>query len=513
MSRPRVELRGLSKTFPGTRALIDVDLDVFSGEVHALVGGNGSGKSTLIKILCGIYSGDEGGTLRIQDHEVPVSEVSPHFARTAGIHAVHQDLGVFTDMSVAENLALGRGYETATYPRIRWAVQRRRARALLERFEIQASPNTLLRDLSQSVRTQVAIARALQDEDEESEGLLILDEPTSSLPAHEVEHLLAMLHRYASKGRSILYVSHRLQEVLTLSTRMTVLRDGRRVATLDAADTDEEMLVNMIVGRTIGQVFPEMPEVTDSETMLSVRNLSAGPLSDVDLDVARGEVVGVAGLLASGRSELLRAIFGDIGLDSGEMSLEREPFQPKRPADAIAAGIALIPEDRASDAAFQDLSVATNITAANAHEYWSWSRPWMARRKMQRDVARSMGEFLVKAASDESPLATLSGGNQQKVILARWLQQKPRLLLLDEPTQGVDVGARAEIYDLLRSAIADGASALLVASDFEELAHVSDRVVVLRDGRVAGELTPPNLSADRLMQAANRLPIGDGYAR
>ncbi len=503
----RIAIRGLSKTFPGTLALDDVDLDIAAGEVHSLCGGNGSGKSTLIKILSGVYQGDPGGTLRVRDERIDVDSTTPEFARSVGIHVVHQDLGVFLDMSVTENIALGHGYPAVGGVQIRWSRLRKRAAELLERFEIEASPNTLLLDLSQSARTQVAIARALQDD--EHDGLLVLDEPTSSLPAHEVELLLGTLRRYAGRGQSILYVSHRLDEVLSISDRITVLRDGRKVATLEGETLDEDGLIQQIVGRQIDRVFPPMPKVDETkEARLRVRDLDAGPLREVSFEVAPGEVVGIAGLLGSGRTELLEAIFGVLPVGSGEIEVDGKPLRLRRAADAMAAGVAFVPENRAEDAAMVEMSVGANISAATVGDYWSWRRPWIASGRMRRDAKASMAEFLVKAASEEAPLATLSGGNQQKVILARWLRRRPRLLLLDEPTQGVDVGARAEIYALVRDAVADGAAALIVASDFEELAHVCDRVLVLSRGRVTGEVESGDLSADYLMLAANQATDG-----
>jgi ribose transport system ATP-binding protein len=502
LQSPTVQVRGLSKSFPGTKALSEVDLDIATGEIHSLVGGNGSGKSTLIKILCGIYQGDEGGSVRVGDIECAADRTTPEFAREAGIHAVHQDLGVFLDMSVTENLALGHLYPTRARTQIDWKFLRARASELIERFEINALPGTKLRDLGQATRTQVAIARALQAQNEGAGGLLILDEPTASLPVHEVELLLDMLRRYATQGQSILYISHRLDEVLSLSNRISILRDGRRAETLENRDLDQDGLIERMIGRPIGEVLLQMPEVTDARPMLEVRGLRAGPLQDVSLSVARGEVLGIAGLLGSGRTELLRAVFGDLRIDSGDIALGGTPIRLSNPSDAKAAGIAFVPEDRAGEAAFADLSVGANMASATVGEYWSWRRPWIASRRMQRDAKALMTEFSVKAASDGSLLSSLSGGNQQKVVLARWLRRKPRLLLLDEPTQGVDVGARAEIYGLIRAAVQEGASVVLVASDFEELALVTDRVIVMAEGRVVGELRPPHISADRLLQLA-----------
>jgi len=497
-----VTVADVAKTFGSTRALKGVDLEVRRGEIHALVGGNGSGKSTLIKILTGVYQADRGGSIAINGVVRDAARSTPEEARADGIHAVHQDLGVFADMSVMENMALGYGYETGWGHRIRWRSQRRRTLELLERFEIVAKPETPLRALSRAVRTQVAIARALQAEEHGSGGLLILDEPTSSLPAHEVGLVIEILRRYAADGQAFLYVSHRLDEVLELADRVTVLRDGEKVGTYEAGALDEEKLIRLILGKQVSRVFPSMPEVPKGSPALAVKGLSAGPLADVTMSAQPGEVVGIGGLLGSGRTELLRAIFGDLDRRSGEIYLGGAEFSPRGPAQAMDAGVAYVPEDRAADAAFSDLSVATNISIANISDYWR--RGHIAYRSIRHDARRVMDEFLVKASSESGLLVTLSGGNQQKVVLARWLRRQPRLLLLDEPTQGVDVGARAEIYGLIREAIADGATALIVASDFEELAHVSDRVIMLREGRIVGELKPPELTVEALTRAANR---------
>lgn len=494
----RVAVRGMSKTFPGTRALDSVDLEVRGGEVQALVGGNGSGKSTLIKCLCGIYQADPGGQVRIGDLITPADALTPEVARAAGIHVVHQDLGIFPDLSVAENVALGYGYATGVGGRVRWAELRRVTQALIERFEIDARPETPLRRLSQGTRTQVAIARALQDEGSEDRGMLILDEPTASLPAHEAGLLLATLRRYATRGHAILYVSHRLDEVLKIADRVTVLRDGRKVGTFDAESLNESRLTELILGRELEAAYPPRLAAPDGPPALAVTDLSVGPLVNVQLTVRAGEVLGIAGLLGSGRSELVRAIFGDLPIESGRLELSGVPFRPRQPIDAMRAGVALVPEDRVADAGFADLPISANLSMANVSDYWVRGR--IRSRKVRSDARMLMRRFLVKASAESALLSTLSGGNQQKVILARWLRRTPRLLLLDEPTQGVDVGARVEIYELIRQAVIDGAAAVLVASDFEELAQVSDRVLVLKGGRIVAELTPPDLTAQRLTE-------------
>jgi ribose transport system ATP-binding protein len=493
----RLAVTGMSKTFPGTRALDGVDLDVREGDIHALVGGNGSGKSTLIKILTGVYQADPGAQVVINDEVVSGDAITPEFARRVGIHVVHQDLGVFLDLSVTENLALGHGYKIRQARNIDWRAMRRRAQELIERFEIDAGPDTCLSAMSQGGRTQVAIARALQGHGEAEGGVLILDEPTAALPRHEVDLLMRHLRAYAAGGAAILYVSHRLDEVLSLADRVTVLRDGRKVGTYSAADLTEERLAELIVGQAVDTAFPAPPPVADGVPMLRVEGLEAGPLRDVSFTVARGEVLGIAGLLGSGRSELLRAIFGDLPVTSGEFHLHGERYAPRRPLDAMRAGIALVPEDRAGDAAFTDLTLAANVSMANISDYWKSGV--VRERRMRRDARRLMAEHLVKFSAADAPLQTLSGGNQQKVILARWLRRRPRLMLLDEPTQGVDVGARTEIYGLVRRAVADGASAIVVASDVEELGHVCDRVLFLAHGEIAGELGAGALRPEHLI--------------
>ncbi|HZQ88068.1 MAG TPA: sugar ABC transporter ATP-binding protein [Acidimicrobiales bacterium] len=493
-------LAHISKTFPGTRALDDVSFDVRRGEFHALLGGNGSGKSTLIKILAGVYHADAGGMITVDGHTVDAERTSPEDARAAGLHFVHQNPAVFPALSIAENMAIGHGFERGVAGRIDWKALRRRTSALLERFDIPGRPDTLVRDLRPAERAMVAIARALQDQEGEEAGLLVLDEPTASLPRAEVVRLLGALTRYARDGQTILFVSHRLDEVVDTADRATVLRDGRVAGTVEGDEITEDRLIELIAGRPLEHVYPEMPEVADAEVVLDVRHLAGGPLVDVSFQVRRGDVLGVAGLLGSGRSELLKMLFGAYRVRSGEIVLDGRPVRFRHIGDAMRAGIAYVPEDRGGEAAFPNMTVTENMTAALVDRYWRGAL--LRHRAEDADTRAGMLEFGVRAASEHQELALLSGGNQQKVILARWLLRRPRLLLLDEPTQGVDVNARAEIYHLVRQAVADGCAVIVVTSDFEELAHVSDRVVVLNQGRVTAELRAPDISATRLTELA-----------
>lgn len=495
---PSVWVRGVSKTFAGTRALDSVDLDVRPGEIHGLCGGNGSGKSTLIKILAGVYQADPGGTMHVGDEVVAADEVMPGDASRLSICTVHQDLAVFPDLSVAENLAIGAGFATGPGGRIRWGQQRREAARLIDRFVIPATPRTRLADLTVAARTQVAIARALQAAGEDHRGLLILDEPTAALPVREVELLLAGLRRLAAQGQSILYVSHRLDEVLDLCDRVTVLRDGRKVATRDTAELGEQELIELMLGRTVEHDLQHEPRQIDGKPLLEVRQLASGPLKDVSFTLHEGEVLGIAGLLGSGRSTLLRTIFGDRARDGGEIAIGGRRVVFKRPIDAIAQGVVMVPENRLQDAAFSDLSVDMNGALSVIGRYW---RGGFLRSRRLRDDGRGLiADFDVKTSAGSAPLSALSGGNQQKVVMARWLRRKPQILLLDEPTQGVDVGARADIYRLVREATDSGSAAIVVASDFEELAHVADRVIVLRRGLVVAEVSGSDITAHRLTE-------------
>jgi ribose transport system ATP-binding protein len=489
---------GLSKTFAGTTVLRGAELEVRRGEVHALLGGNGSGKSTLIKLLAGVYRADPGGRIEVQGVSASADEWSPTVARSAGLHFVHQDPAVFGALTVAENLAIGRGFVRAAGGRIDWSATRRRTAEVLERFSLQVSPDTPVSALRPADRTMLAIARALQDQEGAHDGVLVLDEPTASLQAWEVDILLSALRKYAAAGQTIVYVSHRLSEVLELADRVTVLRDGEQVATRGTGGLTEEQLVELIVGRGLDRVFPERQGEVSDEVVLSIRELVAGPLRGVSLDLHRGEILGVAGLLGSGRTALLRTLFGDLPVGSGEIRLNGESYAPSRPAGAIKAGVAMVPEDRGAEGLFASRSVRENLSAAVVSRYWSRAR--LQHRRERTDAHRLVDTYSVRPASDAAIAGTLSGGNQQKVVMARWLRRDPAVLLLDEPTQGVDVQARGEIYEHVQRAVAAGTAVLLVTSDFEELAHVADRAIVLREGRVAAEVRGAELNPHSLTE-------------
>lgn len=488
----------LSKTFPGTRALRAVSLAVRRGEIHALLGGNGSGKSTLVKVLAGVHPGDAGGTIEVGER--PSDRWSPPTAKAAGVRVVHQDLAVFEDLTVAENLAVGLGFETGRTGGIRWRALHRHADAVLRRFHIDAAPGMPVRDLRPSDRTMLAVVRALQDQEGRHHGVLVLDEPTAALPDADAQRLLSALRRYAAAGHTIVVVSHRLDEVLSIADRVSVMRDGALVATLDAHGVTEERLVELIAGRVRRPVLSASVTPRLEKAILEVRDLAGGPVAAASFELRAGEVLGVAGLAGAGGPELLRMLFGADAVDAGRISFLGHSVRFRTPRDAVRAGIAYVSAQRSTEGVFPALSIRENLTAARFRTYWRRLR--LDHRDEREDATRSIEAFSIKTPSDQGPMATLSGGNQQKVVLARWLQQRPRVLLLDQPTQGVDVAARAQIHGFIRAAAHEGTAIVVVSSDFEELALLSDRALVLDSGRIVAELHRPHIDRHRLTTLA-----------
>lgn len=491
----------VSKTFPGTRALDQVNLSLARGEIHGLVGNNGSGKSTLIKILAGVETADAGGTLVVGGRTFAADAFSPREAQRARLHFVHQVPALFPWLTVAENLAFGRGFETGRFGRILWSAQNERAARLIERFHIRAKPETPLAALDPADRTLVAIARALQDQEGEHGGVLVLDEPTAALPGPEVERLLSRLKDYAAQGQTILYVSHHLQEIVHTCHRVSVLRDGKNAGTLSTAGLDETKLVSLMLGRAHEAGVSERLAAAVHEPVLSLQHVAGGAARDVTLELCRGEIVGIAGIVGSGAADVLSILFGARPCAAGQIKLHNKPFAPRDPADAIVRGIAFLPADRSADASFPSMSIRANLSASRVGRYFKGLR---LRHDLERDDARqAIVRFLVRSSSEEQAINTLSGGNQQKVVLARWLHDRPAVFLLNEPTQGVDVHARGEIHELLRGASNQGTSMLVVSSDFSELSSLCDRVLVMAKGKVVAELVRPNLDTHRLTELAH----------
>jgi len=501
MTMPPAEVNGspvalrvsdVSKAYGSTQALDDASFEVRRGRIHALLGGNGSGKSTLIKILAGVVPADRG-SVEVAGVEYDARGLTPARAREMGLHVVHQQSSTFPDLTIAENLALGRGFEIGMGGRVRWSALRRRTAGVLQRFNIDADPDTQVGTLGPAAQTMIAIARALQDQEGEHDGVLLLDEATASLPRSEVDLLLAAVRRYAEAGQTIVFVTHRLDEVTQIADHATILRDGRVVATVDRGEFDHDSLVTLIMGQPVERLASRPVGSSAGEPVLELRSTNG---DGADLTVRAGEIVGVAGLLGSGRSSLLRGLFGLAPMPGRTVELDGRGVDVQGPRQAIAAGIAYVPEDRAAEGVFADLSVKENLSVTVLGRYWRGG--WFSRRSEQRGARAVMDAFLVRAASADAPVSSLSGGNQQKIVLGRWLQRHPRLLLLDEPTQGVDVGARADIHRVIRNLVSDGAGALMVSSDFDELAAVCDRAIVVRAGHIVGEIAGADLREETL---------------
>jgi ribose transport system ATP-binding protein len=495
-----VGIRGLTKTYPGTRALDNVDLDFSAGRIHAVVGGNGSGKSTLIKTLAGVLRAD-AGALTIGADAFDVGSFDAVSSRKAGVRVVHQDLGVFPALSVAENIALGSDYPTTAVGLVGWRSLRKRAAAVLDSFQIDVDPGAPMQSLRLAAQTRIAIARALQSQDEAPSRVLILDEPTAALPTHEATELLGTLRGFAELGLTIIYVSHRLDEILEYTDDASVMRDGAVVASAPTSSWTEEKLISAMIGKSPGARKPRALPHSDRRDLLEIRGLKSGPLEHVDLTVARGEIVGIAGLTGSGRSSLLRAVFGASKPSAGQMIFDGRELQSNSPQLATSRGIAMVPENRAVEAAFADLPIRDNLLITRLSEFAPRARILRA-GLLEKEASDLVARFAIKAVSTASTLSTLSGGNQQKVIMARWMSRDPKLLLLDEPTQGVDISSRDDIHEQIREAVDGGAAAIVVSSDFDELALLADRVVVIRNGRISAELTERDLTVERITQLA-----------
>ncbi|WP_051580052.1 sugar ABC transporter ATP-binding protein [Pseudonocardia acaciae] len=483
---------GLRKRFGATQALDGLSIDVHRGEIHGLVGANGSGKTTFVQILAGLVRADAAETLMFDGRRLTVDELAA--ASPARVRLVHQDPCTFDDLSVAENLALGSGYPLSRSTRIAWRRLYRRSSEILERFEIPVAPRASMSSLSMADQTMVAIARVLQDQRDQREratSVLVLDEPTAALPDRDVEDLLDALRRFASRGQTILLIDHRLREVLAVADRVTVLRDGRRVACRAASGLSEDSLADLVAGGAARPVAASRSGPPPGSTAgVTVEALTGPGVREVSLSVRRGEIVGLTGLRGAGHSELLRGLFGVTPMTRGTVRVAGAELRLGSPGRAMKAGIAYVPSDRARDAALTGMDVAANISAAVHGRYW---RRWrIDSRAERRDAAALCARFLVNAASIDAPLNTLSGGNQQKVVFARWLRREPTLLLLDEPTQGVDVGARREIERFIRHAAhGGGTSVLLASSDVDELAGLCDRILIMAHGRLVDELHGP----------------------
>ncbi len=488
-----MNIRSLSKSFPGQVALDHARLTVLPGQIHALLGQNGSGKSTLIKMLSGYHKPDLGAEVEMFGRSVDLSAMSD--ADRERTRVMHQDLGLVASLNIMENLALGRGFGHVRAGRVRWAAERRRVRELLERFGLDVDPRRIVGTLSAAEQAIVGLARAREDWDEAG-SLLVLDEPTASLPKPEVQRLFRGLRSLSAQGAGILFVSHRLDEVFDIAEWVTVLRDGRTVVSCPVAELSERQLIEYIVGRPIEELYPEPPEAR-GETLLEASGVWGSTVEDFSLSVRAGEIVGIAGIAGSGRDEIAALLSGITRRAAGSLRVGAAAV-PRQPRDAQRLGLVYVPSDRKREGSIQNQTVGHNVTISRLRPLFKHG--WMTNRSVNADAAQWIRQVDLKPPDPERPLSTLSGGNQQKAIIARVLRLQPKVVIFDEPTQGVDVGAKATIYELLSQAAAGGGAVVVCSSDAEELAHVCDRVLVMRHGRLATELHGNLLTSDTIVE-------------
>ncbi|MEL6234163.1 MAG: sugar ABC transporter ATP-binding protein [Pseudomonadota bacterium] len=492
MSPPVLSLKGISKQFPGVRALDDVSCDLSPGSVTALIGENGAGKSTIVKILTGIYVPD-AGSITVDGEARRFA--SPKDAWSAGIAAIHQETVMFDELSVAENVFMGH-MPTGPGGLVDWAAIRARTAELLERIEADFDADMPLKRLSVAQKHMVEVARALSHE----ARVVIMDEPTAALSAHEIDELFALVQSLKAEGRAILFISHKFDEIFRLSDRWVCLRDGRKVGEGLTADVDEPDLVRLMVGRPIDQVFPKR-DIVLGPTVLTVDGLSnATEFADISFELKQGEILGFYGLVGAGRSEAMQCLFGLTRAERGEIRIDGTPRRLRTPSEAIAAGLAYVPEDRQQQGAALPLSIRENTTVASLGAH---VRGLFLSRRSERAATKSLGSRLdIRAASWETAVEDLSGGNQQKVVIGKWLATNPKIVILDEPTKGIDVGSKAAVHDFIGELAEDGLAVILVTSELPEAMGLSDRLIVMHEGRIADIFTRGSWSPEAIVAAA-----------
>ncbi len=497
---PILEMRSITKEFPGVKALDGVTLDLFAGEFHSLVGENGAGKSTLMKVLSGVYpAGTYGGDIVIGGEVKQFKTVRD--GENAGIAIIFQELSLIKELTVAENIFLGR--EPSKFGVINWTELYKRAGKLLKDLNLPINPKTPVKNLGIGSQQLVEIAKALS----QNAKILVLDEPTAALTESEVETLFDILRALKARGVGMIYISHKLGEVFAMSDRISVLRDGRTVGTQNAKDLTIEKVIALMVGREVGDIFPASSHEF-GETALEIKNLTAYDadtdkllVDNISFSVRRGEVLGISGLMGAGRSELLMSIFGaHTGRKSGEIYVEGKPVSINSPAEAIKNGIGFVTEDRKRFGLILDQTILDNMTLAGLKQIGG---AFLTNRARESVAARkSMTDLHVKANSPLTAAGTLSGGNQQKVVLGKWLLTKPKVLFLDEPTRGIDVGAKQEIYANINALAKEGLAIVMVSSELPEIIGLSDRILVLHEGKSTGEFTRTDVTPEKVMAAA-----------
>jgi rhamnose transport system ATP-binding protein len=487
-----LELSSISKSFPGVQALASVSFSIEAGEVTALIGENGAGKSTIVKILTGIYSQDSG-TIAIAGKVVTFA--SPRDSWAAGIAAIHQETVMFDELTVAENIFMGH-MPTATASLVDWPKMRRDAAELLARVDANIDPDTQLKELSVAQKHLVEITRALSH----NASIIIMDEPTAALSRNEIHDLFRIVAQLKAEGRAIVFISHKFDEIFAVADKFVCLRDGKLAGQGKISEVTESKLVRMMVGRSIDQVFPKRDVAIGAE-ILKVAGLSnKTEFADIDFTLHKGQILGFYGLVGAGRSELMQCLFGLSPPSRGEIWLDGKRTSVSSPEHAIAAGISYVPEDRQQQGAVLPLGIRENLTLASIADH---VKGFFLNRKSEVDATRKLGTRLdVRAANWEQRLGSLSGGNQQKVVIAKWLAAKPRVIILDEPTKGIDVGSKAAVHDFIGELVEEGLAVILVSSELPEIMGLSDAVLVMREGRIVARFDRGNWSPEAIVAAA-----------
>jgi ribose transport system ATP-binding protein len=485
-------LEHITKTYPGVTALRDVSLEITEGEIHALVGENGAGKSTLIKTCTGAVRPDAG---KIIINGKEFSAMTPKLAEENGIAVIYQEFNLVDELSAAENIFLGRAVRKGIC--IDRKSMERKSAEIFHLLNIDINPRALVRDLTVGYQQMVEIAKAVS----ENARLLIMDEPSAPLTNAEVEKMFEMVTRLKEQGVTIIYISHRMDEIFRLSDRITIMRDGQKIETVKTSGTDTDHLVTAMVGRELKETYPSRNTPIKEEILLETRRLSGNGLKNISFKVRRGEVLGFAGLIGAGRTELAELIFGVQPKTGGEIIFKGKTIVPKTPGDAIMEGIALVPEDRKRQGAHLDIDINGNICMAILNRI---SRFSVVNTGKENEIAENyQASMSIKTPSLSQKIKNLSGGNQQKVIIAKWLATEPELIILDEPTRGIDVGAKHEIYKLINTLVESGKTILMISSEMEELMGMSDRIIVLSEGRMAGEIGRKDFTQELIMSYAS----------
>lgn len=493
MSEVLVQLAGIDKRFPGVQALKDCKFNLKSGEVHALVGENGAGKSTLMKILAGIYDKDQGSIL-FKGEEVIIP--NPHAAQQMGISMVHQELNLMPHLTAAQNIFIGR--EPQKNLLLDEKKLNKEAKSLFDMMHLNLQPWTKVADLTVAKQQMVEIAKALSF----NADVLIFDEPSAALTDVEINELFRIIRQLKNEGVGIIYITHRLEELKEISDRVTVLRDGQYVDTVNTQEADINQIIKMMVGRVIYKSSPEVPDDRPEEVVLEVKNISRGrELKNISFQLKKGEILGFAGLVGAGRTEIARAIFGADSFESGEVLVKGKPVKIKRPSEAVANSIAYLSEDRKRYGLCLGLEVKTNIVLT-IFEKLSTALGWIKEKRITTIATRIVDQLSIRTPSLEQKAENLSGGNQQKLVIGKWLAKDADILIFDEPTRGIDVGAKQEIYTLLNKLASEGKSIIMISSELPEILRMSHRVVVMCEGRITGELDYTEATQESIMQLA-----------